>query len=289
MSFVKKAVKKVFKVVKKVVKSKAFKIAAIVGLSLFTAGIAAGGFAGFSAAMSAASAAGASGLGSFFSAVGTTTALGWSSTIGALATGTSATMQAAAPVTGGGAVQELPGVSDALMAAGGAPSMPGSAIMTPGTQQQSQNWIAKAFGPLLSPGIGGDMLRGGLMAGIGGYFRGKERERQEFYYENRTVYGNKAFGSDGETMNILQPKKVYTSREEENAMLAGPTPKTDPVGPAPVEPAPVQVANAPVAPTPQPAAVPQEQGLLTSVNPSQPQPTQQGAGGGVIPEQLGVV
>jgi hypothetical protein len=72
MSFVVKAVKKVFKkvtkFVKRVVKSDWFKVVAIVALSLFTAGVAAGGFAAFS---------GVSGVGSFFGAVGQTMANGW--------------------------------------------------------------------------------------------------------------------------------------------------------------------------------------------------------------------
>lgn len=70
MSFVKKAVKKVFKFVKRVVKSKVFKIVAIAALTFFTAGVAAGGFAAFS---------GASGLSGFFTAVGQTIATGASS------------------------------------------------------------------------------------------------------------------------------------------------------------------------------------------------------------------
>ncbi len=70
MSFVKKAVKKVFKGVKKVVKSKAFKIAAIAGLTLFTAGVAAGGFGAFAGLGSNFT------LGGFFTAVGQTIAAG---------------------------------------------------------------------------------------------------------------------------------------------------------------------------------------------------------------------
>lgn len=67
MSFVKKAVKKVVKFVKRVVKSDIFKIVAIAALTFFTAGVAAGGFAAFS---------GVSGIGSFFTAVGQTIATG---------------------------------------------------------------------------------------------------------------------------------------------------------------------------------------------------------------------
>lgn len=70
MSFVKKAVKKVFKFVKRLVKNKVFQIVAIIALSVFTAGIAAGGFAAFS---------GVSSIGGFFTAVGQTMATGLSS------------------------------------------------------------------------------------------------------------------------------------------------------------------------------------------------------------------
>ena len=89
MSFIGKAVKKVFsiskkiwkgaaKIVKKAWDNKWVRAAVIVGLSVFTVGLAAGGFAAFSAA----SAAAGGGIGGFFSAVGTTMATGFS-TIGA--------------------------------------------------------------------------------------------------------------------------------------------------------------------------------------------------------------
>jgi hypothetical protein len=67
MSFVKKAVKKVFKAIKKVVKSDLFKWVAIAALTFFTAGVAAGGFAAFT---------GVSTLPQFFVAVGQTMATG---------------------------------------------------------------------------------------------------------------------------------------------------------------------------------------------------------------------
>lgn len=67
MSFIKKAVKKVFKFAKRLVKNKIFQIVAIIALSVFTAGIAAGGFAAFS---------GVSSVSGFFTAVGQTMATG---------------------------------------------------------------------------------------------------------------------------------------------------------------------------------------------------------------------
>ena len=90
MSFVKKAVKKVFKVVKKIVKSKIFKIVAVAALIFFTAGVAAGGFAAF---------AGVNTVGGFMVAAGQTIATG------------------AAAITGG---LGMAGTSGALAAHGGA-------------------------------------------------------------------------------------------------------------------------------------------------------------------------
>jgi hypothetical protein len=85
MSFIKKAVKKVFSVAKKVVKkvvktvkravkSKWFKYALMAAAIVFTAGVAAGGFAAFS---------GVSTVGGFFGAVGQTMATGWTAITGA--------------------------------------------------------------------------------------------------------------------------------------------------------------------------------------------------------------
>lgn len=86
MSFVKKAVKKVFKFVKRLVKNKVFQIVAIIALSVFTAGVAAGGFAAFS---------GVSSIGGFFTAVGQTMATGMASITSALGMqGTSAAFAA---------------------------------------------------------------------------------------------------------------------------------------------------------------------------------------------------
>lgn len=75
MSFVKKAIKKVVKTVKKIVRSKVFKWIVIAAAVFFTAGVAAGGFAAFS---------GVSTVGGFFTAVGQTIATGASAIAGGL-------------------------------------------------------------------------------------------------------------------------------------------------------------------------------------------------------------
>jgi hypothetical protein len=96
MSFVGKAIKKVFKVAKKIVKSKWFKIAAIVAACVFTAGISAGGFAVFSTAAEAAG----GGLGGFFAGVGATMSAGMASIAGAFGIGAGYVGPASAGVVG---------------------------------------------------------------------------------------------------------------------------------------------------------------------------------------------
>lgn len=79
MSFIKRAGKKVFKFFKRAVKSTVFKWVAIAALTLFTAGVAAGGFASFAGVASA-----GGGVGAFFTAVGQTMATGAASVASAL-------------------------------------------------------------------------------------------------------------------------------------------------------------------------------------------------------------
>jgi hypothetical protein len=237
MSFVKKAVKKVFKkvvkVTKKVVKSKWFKIAAIVGLSLFTAGVAAGGFAAF---------ANVSTVGGFFGAVGTTMGTGWTALVGGLTgaavpgAGAAGAAAGAAPAATGGIGVAGTGIGVNVANATAAGMMPGavasgglsmgtaglaagaSTIVPATTQAATQGWLGKAFAGILKPGIGGDMLRGGIMMGINGYFQAKEREREEYYRENRTVWGGKAFGGSADpTFDWLQPKRVYENKDQQKA------------------------------------------------------------------------
>lgn len=249
MSFVAKAVKKVFKkvakVTKKVVKSKWFKIAVIVGLSIFTAGVASGlGFSAF---------AGVSSVGSFFGAVGTTMSAGWTSIVGGLTamsgtTGAAATTATTANAGVSSGMGILSGTGSA--AAAGAATMPGSvlgaALPMAGTGAAaagtsagmaglvtdaaidvgSKNFMSTAFGALTSPNVGGTMLRTGIASGINGYFRGKEREREEFYRENKTVWGGPAFGGSSDAMKFgdfsiddtSSTKERYESEEAQKSV-----------------------------------------------------------------------
>ena len=249
MSFVAKGVKKVFKkvakVAKKVVKSKWFKIAVIVGLSIFTAGVASGlGFGAF---------AGVSSVGGFFGAVGTTMSAGWTSIVGGLSamSGTTATAATTATTANAGVSSGmgiLSGTGNALAAAaapmpgsviGAALPMAGTGTAVAGTtlpmaglvkdaaiDTGSKNWLSTAFGALTSDSIGGTMLRTGIASGINGYFRGKEREREEYYRENKTIWGGPAFGGSAEGMKFgdfqiddtASSKERYESEEAQKSV-----------------------------------------------------------------------
>lgn len=123
MSFVKKAVKKVFKFAKRLVKNKIFQVVAIIALSVFTAGVAAGGFAAFS---------GVNSIGAFFTAVGQTMATGAASITGALGfKGASAALAAkgGAAATAAG----LAGAPAAAAATGGIAAASEAAVLAPVT------------------------------------------------------------------------------------------------------------------------------------------------------------
>ena len=254
MSFVAKGVKKVFKlqkkirkkvmkVAKKVVKSKWFKIAVIVGLSIFTAGVASGlGFGAFT---------GVSSVGGFFGAVGTTMSAGWTSIVGGLSAMTGTTGAAATTATTANAgVSSGMGILSGTGTVATAPLMPGSvlgaALPMTGTgtavagttipmaglvkdaaiDTGAKNWMSTAFGALTSDSIGGTMLRTGIASGINGYFRGKEREREEYYRENKTIWGGPAFGGSAEGMvfgdfqidDTASSKERYESEEAQKSV-----------------------------------------------------------------------
>lgn len=240
MSFVKKAVKKVFKGVKKVVKktvsfakrvvkSDWFKIAAVVGLSLFTAGVASGGFV-----------ASTGGIGGFFSSVGATMSNGWTaitSTVtgmfgpgaasGTVAGGTQPLMTASIHGTGG-----LLGTG-ASTAAGAAASSAGTFLSplasniaagaaTSGGLVAGAKGILGKFGNLLmDPGLGGTMMRQGIMSGMQSMAQQKQLDKQEDYFRSRTVWGGPAFGGDAEPMQFLQPNASVAQQQ-----AASPAPET---------------------------------------------------------------
>lgn len=112
MSFIKKAVKKVWNFVKK-----HWKEIVMVAAIVFTAGIATVGMAGFQAAM----AAGGGGIGGFFSAVGSTMWAGVTATAGSMGIGSGAAVGAGTPFAaagiGGGAAHV--GLGAAMGAGGG--------------------------------------------------------------------------------------------------------------------------------------------------------------------------
>jgi len=240
MSFVGKALKKVFKVVKKVVKSKWFKIALIIAASVFTAGVAAGGFAAFS---------GVSTVGGFFGAVGTTMGTGYSAIIGAVglggaaaapvgagASGAAATTAAGSIGTTGAAINAggvigtgtvgmgatgiaagttanistalgtVGAISTAAPAATMASAIGSAVTVAPAVTATAGTFLTGIGKALTADTIGGSMLRTGLVMGINGYIRGKENEQAKFYYENRTVWGEKAFGGSADSnWDLLKP------------------------------------------------------------------------------------
>lgn len=255
MSFVKKAIKKVFKVVKKVVKksisfvkrvvkSDWFKIAAIVALSFFTAGLATGGFAMGSAG----------GLTGFFQGVGATISQGFTTITGALGKagsalkgmftgagassgGTAAASSAASATMGGTAAVDAAVAGGVLgdvgigaagigtsgiassaglaaaevggLAASGYGSAMAAALGTAGagagTAAATSGFLSTLGGALLDTGWKGTALRTGISYGIQGYFKQKQMDMEEGYYRNRIYWGNAAYGSDGKAIDMLQP------------------------------------------------------------------------------------
>jgi len=164
MSFIKKAFKKVVKVVKKVVKSKWFKYIAIAAAIVFTAGVAAGGFAAF---------AGVNTVGGFMTAVGQTIATGAASIAGGLGfQGASASLAAhgGAAATAAG-LAGAPAASSLTLAAVEAGNIlspvvvGGKAITVAGAAAPAGSGIATYAGNLMSKPILGDVTVGQLGAG----------------------------------------------------------------------------------------------------------------------------
>jgi len=133
MSFLKKAVKKVFGFVKKVVSSKAFKWVAIAAAAFFTAGVAAGGFAAFTGV--------SSDIGRFFTAVGQTIATGAAS----VASGLGFKGASASLASHGGAAAIQAGLTTTAKTAAGV-----AISAAPPIGGQATGAIAKTGGGLLS-------------------------------------------------------------------------------------------------------------------------------------------
>ena len=329
MSFVAKAVKKVFKavkkVVKKVVKSKWFKIAAVIALTVFTAGVATAGFAAF---------AGVSSVGSFFSAVGTTMASGWTAIVGGIkAVGAkAASLFGAGGGAGAGTTTAATGALGGTQAAGGAiignaavgagelasatalgnaaaggvlssgaqatflateaAGITGSSLLASGsalvpmatsgaTQASSGGFLSKLTSSILGNNLKGTMSRGGIMMGINGYLRGKEREAEEYYRHNRTIWGGQAFGGDSGPLNIStfqgrgQQEEPTVAKQQAQAMMQ-PQEQPDAVGTA--APGllggggPVVQGTPPGQPPVASAPTPSQAGLLAQAVPPTPTP-----------------
>lgn len=233
MSFVVKAVKKVFKKIKKVAKrlwdNKWFRVAAIAALTVFTAGVGSAGFAAFK---------GVSTIGEFFGAVGQTMSTGWgaiSNGIGKMfGAGTEATTAAptaaeamteaevltevsstAAPLADGVSSGTMSTMSDAAIGAA-QKELGANALVNVVADEGSKNLLSKVGSLLMDKGVAGTMARQGIMMGIQGYYDEKDRERQEFYYRNRTIWGGPAFGGSKERMEFLMPgTKAYKEKQAE--------------------------------------------------------------------------
>jgi hypothetical protein len=249
MSFVGKAVKKVFKTAAKVRKkvgsiakkawgNKWIRLAIIVGASVFTAGLASGGFAAFSAASTAAG----GGIGGFFSAVGTTMATGYasitasvSSLFGGAATtvpggagvfsaasqagalaGTTGTTLAGSAVAGGVTSGALTGGVGSVL--GGTALAGGGAAAAAAT---AGGGIASGIiGTLMSPTIGGTFARTALIGGISAYMQKKQYDDEREYKDQATVYGGPAFGGDDQLAEGFIRKPILDTGGDPNQSTA---------------------------------------------------------------------
>lgn len=243
MSFVAKGIKKIFKTVKTVVsktmsfakrlvKSDWFKVAVIVGLTLFTAGVAAGGFQAFN---------GVNTLSGFFGAVGDTMAAGFTQITTGIAKagrgfanffsgGAQAAEVATAPgafvptgtIAGGtvnmaGELGAMGVPTAAQLANTGVAAIPSMAqTLTGGAAGQVlQNTVAptgffsKLGNLFMADTVGGSMLRTGVMLGIMNYSQAKQAEKEEGYWRNRTIWGGAAFGGTAEGLNFGVPTQTY--------------------------------------------------------------------------------
>ena len=269
MSFVGKAVKKVFKTAKKVVSTvgkvarkawgnKWVRIAIIAAACVFTAGIAAGGFAAFSAAAG-------TGIGGFFGAVGTTMATGY----GAI-TASVAGLFGAAPVAGvgvpgavssaatGGVGSVLGGTaastavsgSAGILSAAGQAAFAGGAIGGSTAAVAGGGLASSVMGAIMSPTIGGTMLRTGIMGGIVAYTKKKQYDEEREYKDSATVYGGPAFGGSSDlpesfikkaitgngdpnvsTAKSLSQKPIVDAAPQSNAQLLDPRTTNQPLRP----------------------------------------------------------
>lgn len=232
MSFVKKAVKKVFSkvksFVKRLVKSKWFKIALVAAITVFTAGVgAAGGWAAFSAQ------AFSGGIGTFFSTVGSTMASGFSSIVasvkslgsaakgfltgggaqsgvaateaslasaaqstGVLASGATAGTSAMAGTAAGAAGVTLPTLTAGNVAA--ATATGASSIVTPlaGATAAKEGIVSRVLGGFMGDNVQGSMLRQGVVSAFQNHAKGKELDFEKKRWRMRNIAGGAAIGGE---------------------------------------------------------------------------------------------
>lgn len=189
MKFLKKAVKKVFKPIKKFAKSKLGKIALTVGATFFTAGLGTVGFGAFK---------GAQGVAGILGAVGKTTAAGAQGLLGALGIGSGLSQNLAGQITGAQAGQTLLGLGQNIVpvATGGMPGSPehirnmaGAAL----SQVPQQSNLLRGVGGMFN-GYGGLMLARGVMGGVQAYFQNEQWEQQQEMINRRNWFGDRARG-----------------------------------------------------------------------------------------------
>ena len=263
MSFIGKAVKKVFDIGKKIVKAvgrafenKWFRTAFLVGLSVFTVGLGAAGFAGFNAAMAASGAS--TSVGAFFSAVGTTMATGFSAitaSVSSLFGGTTAATGAIAPVgstiTTGLTTVAAPlssavaagGSGTALLNAGlgvTASALPASALgagVTNAATAASTGFLAgakslasRALGTLASPTMGGTFMRSAVLGGIANYQKQKELDYDRRVAKRLNFYGGVARGGSADVPEGLIRSPFPQSTPESSTarkLAVNPSPRTN--------------------------------------------------------------
>ena len=209
MSFALAAVKKIFSVGKKIIGgvkkafgNKWFRTAFITGLTLFTAGLGGGGFASFRAAM--AGSGSTTTVGSFFSAVGSTIASGFSNittSVGSLLTPTTA--------TGGTGGIATPGTSGTISGGG-----PGIGPPAPAAGAAKPGLLNRLFGSIFSSSPTGTFMRSAIVGGISFWAKQKEADKERKRRDQATVFGGPAFGGSATLPDNFIRKPVPLAQQQ---------------------------------------------------------------------------
>jgi hypothetical protein len=272
MSFVSKAVKKVFGVVKKAVKfvkrawdSPWVRTAFMVAATVFTAGLASGGWAAFSQS------AFSQGIGGFFSAVGNTMASGFSNIVaGFKGLGTSAqNLMTAGKATAQGTQLVNTGLNSQVLAS--VAQATGNAATLSSTAQTTGNILSRITGSIFSDSPSGDFLRKGIVGGIGMYMKQRALDDERERRDSATVFGGPAFGGSSELgFDLLRPtaKSADTAagaiaQTQAGGLVAPPGEEAPQFAATDIQTAPQQEFNplAPIQPTTQDSRVQSRQDL----------------------------